>query len=95
MFYSDGWADRKDVVHNLEEQAWGGISMRIHSQHNDDFDKYYLNLKPKTNKRNPWFLDFWETHFKCKFNLTDDEGTAIELKSSKYNRICTGEHEVS
>ncbi|CAG9765198.1 unnamed protein product [Ceutorhynchus assimilis] len=62
---SDGWADRNDVTRNYENQAWGGLSIRIHSPHVESFDKYYLSLRPESNTRNPWFKEFWETKFQC------------------------------
>lgn len=57
---SDGWADRADVVQNYERQALGSMSIRIHSPYVKSFDKYYFSLNPFTNKRNPWFQEFWE-----------------------------------
>ncbi|EJY57740.1 AAEL017068-PA, partial [Aedes aegypti] len=60
---SDGWADRADVVENYERQALGSISIRIHSPYVKSFDDYYFGLSPFTNKRNPWFREFWEVSF--------------------------------
>ncbi|KAF5273496.1 hypothetical protein FQA39_LY07513 [Lamprigera yunnana] len=71
---SDGWADRRDVTTNYEKEAWGGISIRIHSPYVYDFDPYYLSLKPSTNKRNPWFKELWETRFNCSLNYTNFNG---------------------
>ncbi|KAI1298763.1 Metabotropic glutamate receptor 5 [Halotydeus destructor] len=62
---SDGWADRYDVVEDYEQEAVGGISVRIYSPYVHQFDPYYFNLKPDTNTRNPWFREFWEHKFNC------------------------------
>lgn len=70
-FFSDGWADRKDVVQELEEEAWGGISLRIRSPPVKDFDTYFKALRPRTNTRNPWFDEFWEDRFNCSLNESD------------------------
>lgn len=69
--FSDGWADRKDVVQELEEEAWGGISLRIRSPPVKDFDAYFKALRPRTNTRNPWFDEFWEDRFNCSLNDSD------------------------
>ncbi|XP_048526534.1 metabotropic glutamate receptor 1 [Dendroctonus ponderosae] len=62
---SDGWADRSDVTRHYEAQAWGGLSIRIHSPYVNSFDEYYWSLQPDKNTRNPWFPEFWEAKFQC------------------------------
>jgi subtilase family serine protease len=63
---TDGWADRQDVVEEVEVQAVGSISIRIHSQYMKTFDEHYLNLNPFKHDENPWFREFWEDKFHCK-----------------------------
>ncbi|KAF7270842.1 hypothetical protein GWI33_016204 [Rhynchophorus ferrugineus] len=70
---SDGWADRGDVTEDYEEEAFGSLSIRIHSPYVDSFDKYYLSLRPDMNSRNPWFNEFWETQFRCKLNSSETD----------------------
>jgi hypothetical protein len=31
------------------------------------FDEYFLKLRPENNSRNPWFIEYWESYFKCKY----------------------------
>ena len=62
---SDGWSDRYDVIEGFEEEAVGGISVRIYSPYVHEFDPYYFNLHPENNTRNPWFREFWENKFNC------------------------------
>ncbi|KAL1491781.1 hypothetical protein ABEB36_012327 [Hypothenemus hampei] len=81
---SDGWADRHDVTEDIEEQAWGSLSIRIHSPYVKSFDEYYWSLKPDSNTRNPWFEEFWQTKFRCVFPKSFLEGN-----ESKMN-VCTG-----
>ncbi|XP_050297132.1 metabotropic glutamate receptor 5-like isoform X2 [Anthonomus grandis grandis] len=78
---SDGWADRDEITNTLEEQAWGGISIRIHSPLVKPFDEYYSSLKPETNTRNPWFREFWEKKFKCKLKGEDSSLSAESTES--------------
>lgn len=70
---SDGWADRNDVVEGYEQEALGGISVRIRSPYVDDFDPYYFSLKPHNNSRNPWFKEFWEWRFNCSLSQQTSE----------------------
>lgn len=66
---TDGWADRQDVVEEVEAQAVGSISIRIHSQYMNSFDDRYLDLDPFEHDENPWFREFWEDKFHCKMPL--------------------------
>ncbi|XP_030754037.1 metabotropic glutamate receptor 5-like isoform X2 [Sitophilus oryzae] len=85
---SDGWADRMDVTKEYEQEALGGMSIRIHSPHVDSFDNYYFSLKPETNRRNPWFEEFWEEKFHCI--LKDKKDTSLHI-SKNTQRTCTGQ----
>ena len=46
------------------------------------FDDYFLALTPKNNKRNPWFIEYWEQYFECKW--PDSEYTPYNLHFFKY-----------
>ncbi|XP_054163269.1 metabotropic glutamate receptor 1-like [Oppia nitens] len=89
---SDGWSDRPDVVEGLEEEAMGGLSVRIYSTNIPDFDDYYFALNPVNNSRNPWFREFWESRFNCSLqNLTGSSVSAIKPGNGiVYNKQCTG-----
>ncbi len=89
--FSDGWADRLDVVQGYEAEAEGGISIRIHSPRVDSFDREYFALKPDrlTLARNPWFQEFWEHRFNCTLvsNRPLNNGT---LAVASGRKLCTG-----
>lgn len=80
--FSDGWADRLDVVEGYEAEAEGGISIRIHSPPVASFDRDYFALKPDkaTLARNPWFQEFWEHRFDCL--LADSTRSSSSTSSS-------------
>lgn len=97
--FSDGWADRSDVTKGFEKEAWGSISIRIHSPYVHTFDPYYLSLKPHTNARNPWFNEFWESRFECTLDSSHTDvahGTLhatrnVSLVNNTFSRrLCTG-----
>ncbi|XP_023310174.1 metabotropic glutamate receptor 1 [Anoplophora glabripennis] len=82
---SDGWADRGDVVQDYEEEAWGGLSIRIHSPYVSSFDSYYWALKPQSNTRNPWFKEFWESRFSCTYYFEEIFSSLAINSSSNYS----------
>uniref|UniRef100_A0A8C5CT90 Glutamate receptor, metabotropic 5a n=1 Tax=Gadus morhua TaxID=8049 RepID=A0A8C5CT90_GADMO len=82
---SDGWADRSDVTDGYQREAAGGITIKLKSAYVTWFDDYYLNLKPETNLRNPWFPEFWQHRFQCRLRGYPQENPA-------YNRTCNCEY---
>lgn len=82
-FRSDGWADRYEVVEGYEQEAEGGITMKLQSEVVKSFDDYYLKLRLDTNTRNPWFPEFWQYRFQCHL-----PGHPQENKN--YKRVCSG-----
>uniref|UniRef100_A0A3P8YJB6 Metabotropic glutamate receptor 1 n=1 Tax=Esox lucius TaxID=8010 RepID=A0A3P8YJB6_ESOLU len=80
---SDGWADRDEVVEGYEQEAEGGITMKLQSEEVKSFDDYFLKLRLDTNTRNPWFPEFWQYRFQCRL-----AGHPQEMK--KYKKVCTG-----
>ncbi|XP_060907997.1 metabotropic glutamate receptor 1 isoform X2 [Labrus mixtus] len=80
---SDGWADRYEVVEGFEQEAEGGITMKLQSEVVKTFDDYYLKLRLDTNNRNPWFAEFWQYRFQCRL-----PGHPQENKN--YKKVCTG-----
>ena len=84
LICSDGWAVRPDVVEGIEDQIAGGVSMKLYSPEIYDFDEYYFRLRPKSNRRNPWFTEFWQERFKCSMFGDED-------RDPRYKRNCTGE----
>ncbi|XP_068198632.1 metabotropic glutamate receptor 1 [Antennarius striatus] len=80
---SDGWADRYEVVEGYEQEAKGGITMKLQSEVVKSFDDYYLKLRLDTNTRNPWFSEFWQYRFQCRL-----PGHPQENKNFK--KICSG-----
>ncbi|NWU96478.1 GRM5 protein, partial [Upupa epops] len=81
---SDGWADRYDVTDGYQHEAVGGITIKLQSPDVKWFDDYYLQLRPETNHRNPWFQEFWQHRFQCRL-----EGFPQE--NPKYNKSCTSQ----
>ncbi|XP_074837533.1 metabotropic glutamate receptor 5 isoform X2 [Carettochelys insculpta] len=81
---SDGWADRYDVTDGYQREAVGGITIKLQSPDVKWFDDYYLQLRPETNLRNPWFQEFWQHRFQCRLTGSPQENT-------KYNKTCNRE----
>jgi len=47
------------------------------------FDEYFTHLTPLNYTRNPWFIEFWEKFFECKY-VGDQR---VKLRHAK---TCTG-----
>lgn len=65
---SDGWSARALVHVGNEAEVEGTLSIQPMANPVRGFDDYFLSLTPKNNKRNPWFIEFWEHYFSCKWN---------------------------
>ncbi|TWW68838.1 Metabotropic glutamate receptor 1 [Takifugu flavidus] len=78
----DGWADRYEVVEGYEQEAEGGITMKLQSAVVKSFDDYYLKLRLDANARNPWFPEFWQYRFQCRL-----PGHPQENKN--YKKVCS------
>nr|XP_033505221.1 metabotropic glutamate receptor 1 isoform X2 [Epinephelus lanceolatus] len=80
---SDGWADRYEVVEGYEQEAEGGITMKLQSEVVKTFDDYYLKLRLDTNTRNPWFSEFWQYRFQCRL-------VGHPQENKNYKKVCSG-----
>lgn len=78
---SDGWSARALVSNGNEKEVEGTLSVQPMANAVKGFDEYFLSLTPKNNKRNPWFIEFWEHYFKCKWN-----GSQITPFNQDYTR---------
>ncbi|XP_026871324.2 metabotropic glutamate receptor 1 isoform X1 [Electrophorus electricus] len=85
---SDGWADRDEVVEGYEQEADGGITMKLQTEEVKSFNDYFLKLRLDTNKRNPWFAEFWQYRFQCRIPGHPQE-------KLNYQKICTGNENLS
>lgn len=64
---SDSWGLREIMLDSdTGEEALGSFSVVAQSEDSPEFKEYWKKLQPKTNTRNPFFLQWWETSFKCK-----------------------------
>ncbi|XP_017555391.1 metabotropic glutamate receptor 1b isoform X3 [Pygocentrus nattereri] len=80
---SDGWADRDEVVEGYEQEAVGGITVKLQTEEVTSFNDYFLKLRLDTNMRNPWFAEFWQHRFQCRIPGHPQE-------NMNYKKNCTG-----
>lgn len=63
---SDYWGTRKKTIDGLEKFAEGAISVSLTEANSSSFTDYFTSLKPGNHSMvNPWFDEFWESHFHC------------------------------
>ncbi|XP_066284386.1 metabotropic glutamate receptor 8-like [Branchiostoma lanceolatum] len=86
---SDSWGTKVTPVEGQEEAAEGAITILFKSQTIPGFDRYFTKLTPGNNRRDVWFEEYWESHFRCRFNISSDSGPDRGLQR------CTGEKTVS
>ncbi|KAH6932178.1 hypothetical protein HPB50_003489 [Hyalomma asiaticum] len=87
---SDGWSARELVSHGNEPEVEGTLSVQPTAGKVEGFDEYFRALTPYTNNRNPWFIEFWEHFFGCKWN-----GSLVTPFNQHHQRSCTGEERIS
>ncbi|XP_076678780.1 metabotropic glutamate receptor B isoform X3 [Andrena cerasifolii] len=81
---SDGWSARGLVSNGNEPEVEGTLSVQPQANPVKGFEEYFLNLTVENNRRNPWFVEFWEDHFKCRY-----PNASATLYNQKYTRSCT------
>ncbi|XP_075237006.1 metabotropic glutamate receptor-like isoform X2 [Lycorma delicatula] len=81
---SDGWSARSLVFQGSELEVEGTLSVQPQANPVQGFDDYFLNLTVENNKRNPWFVEFWEDHFQCRY-----PNSSRTPYNTKYTNICT------
>ncbi|KAJ0176873.1 hypothetical protein K1T71_008052 [Dendrolimus kikuchii] len=82
---SDGWSARSLVSEGNERAVEGTISVQPQANDVKGFKEYFLQLNVKNNKRNPWFVEFWEDHFQCRY-----PGSTRTPYNGQYSRPCSG-----
>ncbi|XP_055372495.1 metabotropic glutamate receptor 2 [Condylostylus longicornis] len=81
---SDGWSARNLVSDGNEPEVEGTLSVQPQANPVKGFEAYFLNLTVENNLRNPWFVEFWEDHFLCRY--PNSLPTPYNIN---YNRTCT------
>ncbi|KAJ8731689.1 hypothetical protein PYW07_004853 [Mythimna separata] len=87
---SDGWSARALVSDGNEAAVEGTISVQPQANPVRGFREYFLNLTVENNPRNPWFVEFWEDQFKCRY-----PGSARTPYNTQYSRACSGSEQLS
>ncbi|KAJ0176890.1 hypothetical protein K1T71_008069 [Dendrolimus kikuchii] len=87
---SDGWSARALVSDGNEAAVEGTISVQPQANPVVGFKDYFLNLTVENNPRNPWFVEFWEDQFRCRY-----PGSARTPYNIQYERRCSGEERLS
>ncbi|CAF0881048.1 unnamed protein product [Rotaria sordida] len=81
---TDGWGKKWYPVENFGRAAINAITIAPKLYLIPEFDNYFNNLTPSKNTRNPWFREYWEETYKCKF-----EETPKTMFNQNYTRLCS------
>ncbi|XP_015925374.2 metabotropic glutamate receptor 6-like [Parasteatoda tepidariorum] len=86
---SDGWSARALVFDGNEREVEGTISVQPRAHPVVGFDEYFQRLTVSNNERNPWFTEFWEHFFNCKW-----PGSVI-TPYNIFTSVCTGNETIT
>ncbi|XP_053964371.1 metabotropic glutamate receptor 2 [Anastrepha ludens] len=86
---SDGWSARNLVSDGNEPEVEGTLSVQPQANPVKGFEEYFRNLTVENNQRNPWFVEFWEDHFQCRYP------GSLSTPYNNYNRTCTTKERLS
>lgn len=54
------------LISNLSDKEYvveGAITVQPLVRHLNGFDSYFKSLRPESNRRNPWFSEYWQEFF--------------------------------
>ncbi|XP_033246884.1 metabotropic glutamate receptor 2 isoform X1 [Drosophila miranda] len=86
---SDGWSARNLVSDDYEPEVEGTLSVQPQANPVRGFEEYFLNLTVENNQRNPWFVEFWEDHFQCRYP------GSTSTPYNNYTKQCTNKERLS
>lgn len=77
LVVSDTWSTDTDMLRGLEDEADGTLALRQQVYQDASFESYFVELKPSTNTRDPWFCEYWEESFQCNINQPTDRKSVV------------------
>lgn len=77
---SDGLGGDLTQVENYTQLASGVLSLELQTRPIADFDQYFQNLQPHRNQRNPWFREYWEKQYRCRYSYSPVDDYVDELQ---------------
>nr|XP_016942905.1 metabotropic glutamate receptor 2 isoform X1 [Drosophila suzukii]XP_016942906.1 metabotropic glutamate receptor 2 isoform X1 [Drosophila suzukii] len=86
---SDGWSARNLVSDDYEPEVEGTLSVQPQANPVRGFEEYFLGLTVENNQRNPWFVEFWEDHFQCRYP------GSTSTPYNNYTKQCTKKERLS
>ncbi|KAK8383702.1 hypothetical protein O3P69_015864 [Scylla paramamosain] len=73
-----------------EAEVEGTLSVQPQANPVGGFDDYFLSLTVEKNKRNPWFVEYWENHFGCRY-----PNSSLTPYNAATTRECTGAEQLT
>jgi len=86
---SDGWGKEElPVVGGNEVAAEGALTIELQTTPLPEFDRYFRQLRPATNHRNPWFREYWERAHGCTFDVEEGVDGTDGDRSRPNSGVC-------
>ncbi|XP_035825890.1 metabotropic glutamate receptor 4-like [Aplysia californica] len=71
------------------DKVEGAVTVQPLAEAVRGFKNYFLRLRPGRNHRNPWFAEYWEDLFSCRFPRSPPTPY-----NQHYNKTCTGHERI-
>ena len=84
---SDAWARSINVVHQANETAAGLFGIVPLTEHVDEFQEYFSHLTIESNRRNPWFSEFYKAFANCTLEGTGASDTQPCAKNRNITQL--------
>ena len=67
---SDSWAQAANIMNNYAEYVAGLWGFLPDTNTKSNYNDYFSQLTLSTNKRNPWYAEYYEDYNNCSVNIT-------------------------
>ena len=84
---SDAWARSINVVHQANATAAGLFGIVPLTEHVDGFQEYFSNLTIESNRRNPWFGEFYSAFANCTLKGSGASDTGLCAKNRNITQL--------
>ena len=75
---SDAWAESQVITSKYSDIVAGMWGVLPLTEDKSGFNERFASLLPSTNKRNPWFNDYYEYYFNCTIAVTCTNSSIVD-----------------
>ena len=72
---SDIWIESQFILKKYQDIVAGMWGIIPRTNPDPNFYSYHSHLTPSSNKRNPWFIEYYEEYYNCVYNVNCSNNT--------------------